>query len=660
MEMKDRLAKADSAVAAAATELSVTEKVLRFQAVRAFEKERLYFRVFRCMVLGFMISWLSMAFGRLAVIRGLINSFSAQSLYFVCSCFFSCALVVISSDDIDFDIIPERYPRFTLVALIACGLQSVHVVWEYGVSFLLAPLHATFFMLCRLYGMMLRRDSPMKLSTFLSVGASLFGMSAGVFNYYHIAAEARNGDCDCHLFDKSSYRQRATWKSIAYCQGPTTYHINGCLFFFGSAGILCQWLWRGAGSDRNPREIAWSPTLECIRTAYYAFMLNGVVCFVHFCRGLLGERNCVVTLPYLYLAYSFILFFPPVFVIAVGREKTFKFILRRFDRRHAEMDGAFMAELLTDRDVVKGMIWWIHHGANYETEDPFDPSRNWTKGRVVEVAEEAFLVDTAVTETPKLSLARTTLESRLSTASSSNYQPREFHRVLMLDRLMPARDLLALGRRNLRCINWEAMTFELMSGTTRAGRTAGNYDLSRPVLAGEKIDYFLSHSWHDDAVAKWRQLVFIAERFRGIRGRYPTFWLDKVCIDQACISDGLKVLPVNVMACSKVLVLCGRTYTERLWCAWELCTLFSFISTEQATHRVDLIPVGKGCIAEAVSRLARFDFRDAHCYNPNEEHTLRDVIEATGGDRFNDCVRQSATACLEAGNWSQFPLGLEI
>ena len=38
--------------------------------------------------------------------------------------------------------------------------------------------------------------------------------------------------------------------------------------------------------------------------------------------------------------------------------------------------------------------------------------------------------------------------------------------------------------------------------------------------------------------------------------------LDKVCIDQSNIGDGLKVLPVNVMACRRMLVLCGPTYTQ--------------------------------------------------------------------------------------------------
>ena len=28
-------------------------------------------------------------------------------------------------------------------------------------------------------------------------------------------------------------------------------------------------------------------------------------------------------------------------------------------------------------------------------------------------------------------------------------------------------------------------------------------------------------------------------------GRYPTFWVDKFCIDQAELADGLRLLPVN-------------------------------------------------------------------------------------------------------------------
>ena len=51
------------------------------------------------------------------------------------------------------------------------------------------------------------------------------------------------------------------------------------------------------------------------------------------------------------------------------------------------------------------------------------------------------------------------------------------------------------------------------------------------------------------------------------------------------------MLPVNVMAAKKMLVLCGPTYPKRLWCAWELFTLFSFSNRQQALDRVELIPL---------------------------------------------------------------------
>ena len=74
----------------------------------------------------------------------------------------------------------------------------------------------------------------------------------------------------------------------------------------------------------------------------------------------------------------------------------------------------------------------------------------------------------------------------------------------------------------------------------------------------------MSHSWHDNADAKWAALQRAAEEFRASNGRYPTFWLDKVCIDQNNIGDGLRSLPIAVMACKRMMVLCGHTSKPRL------------------------------------------------------------------------------------------------
>merc|ERR1712187_715216 len=106
---------------------------------------------------------------------------------------------------------------------------------------------------------------------------------------------------------------------------------------------------------------------------------------------------------------------------------------------------------------------------------------------------------------------------------------------------------------------WKHMSEEFISSNSPGEKPN---QVSRRVRPGERIDYFLSHSWHDDANLKWECITEVGATFYRAHRRYPTFWLDKVCIDQSEISDGLKALPVNVMACEKLLICCGETYVE--------------------------------------------------------------------------------------------------
>merc|ERR1712107_256660 len=157
---------------------------------------------------------------------------------------------------------------------------------------------------------------------------------------------------------------------------------------------------------------------------------------------------------------------------------------------------------------------------------------------------------------------------------------------------------------------------------------------------GERIDLFLSHSWHDNAEWKWRTLQGYVTNFIRVRNRWPTFWLDKVCIDQRSIRDGLRVLPVMVSSCERVLVLWGDTYPSRLWCIWELFTLLAFTEMEHIAQRLALAPVCEDVsIASICDKLEVFEVRKAHCYDPNEERRLRHAIDALGDDRFNRRVR---------------------
>jgi len=156
----------------------------------------------------------------------------------------------------------------------------------------------------------------------------------------------------------------------------------------------------------------------------------------------------------------------------------------------------------------------------------------------------------------------------------------------------------------------------------------------------------------------------------------PTFWLDAVCFDQSNISDSLKVLPVNIMHCDKVLVLCGETYARRLWCVWELYTVFAFKPSAEAVRDVALEVLvsssssgggssssggggGSGAPAaaaetgvavspppEQLQRLAKFSLADAHCYDPNEESKLRATIENGGASVFEGHIRELAASVL--------------
>ena len=100
------------------------------------------------------------------------------------------------------------------------------------------------------------------------------------------------------------------------------------------------------------------------------------------------------------------------------------------------------------------------------------------------------------------------------------------------------------------------------------------------------------------------------------------------------------------MACRFMLILCGDTYTSRLWCVWELFTLFAFASLETAVHRLTIYPLANENVG-IMENLLLFDVKNAHCYDPNEEKKLRSVIEANGDVAFNNRVQALARKSLD-------------
>ena len=138
----------------------------------------------------------------------------------------------------------------------------------------------------------------------------------------------------------------------------------------------------------------------------------------------------------------------------------------------------------------------------------------------------------------------------------------------------------------------------------------------------------------------------MAAAFERVHKRPPTFWLDKVCIDQSNIADALRCLPVFEMACEKLLILCGQTYTTRLWCVWELYTFFAINAN---IHMVDLMFLDG---SDNVRGLDAFDVADAHCFSAEDEARLRGAIEAGGAESFNSLVQDCGKQLLSTSTKS--------
>jgi len=158
-----------------------------------------------------------------------------------------------------------------------------------------------------------------------------------------------------------------------------------------------------------------------------------------------------------------------------------------------------------------------------------------------------------------------------------------------------------------------------------------------------ECDAFISHSWHDDAEAKWAALQEWRSKFVSLHGREPRVWIDKCCIDQTSIVDDLLCLPVFLGGCQKLVVLCGPSYLRRLWCIVEV---FTFVHMGRALENLEVEIVSrKGCEAEDCCKvkasLDEFDAAQCDCHVPEDKKRMLEIIYASFGNarNFNKAVR---------------------
>ena len=409
---------------------------------------------------------------------------------------------------------------------------------------------------------------------------------------------------------------------------------------------------------------------------------------------------------------GFVLLIPLLLVLSIGRKKMYHMITAKFENEQSVFDGAHLAELLQDsNEITIKQIYYVHlddvklsKNENYSKKDHL---HHFVQGKVVakDIDKKTFDV------------------SYMNPHDKTNTGVELIH-TLNLPKFYHADKLKKLGLERLRLVEWEKLNdadngggvnlFQKSIRAVSVGKKTKEeediefqklYNISRKVKHNERIDYFISHSWSDDGTLKFEALTEIAEKFYDKNHRYPTFWFDKVCIFQPHLTDGLRLLAINIAQCKKVLILQGDTYISRLWCLWEICTCTlaridhmetklefkSILTATNASTTTSTVPTtsnndillsssnpsptttttttsrksgiwnvidGRGVEENASDRAAQdmhiemlnqlkqFQLSNASCYDPNEEYKLRKVIEALGTDKFHEQIHSLAETLL--------------
>jgi hypothetical protein len=102
----------------------------------------------------------------------------------------------------------------------------------------------------------------------------------------------------------------------------------------------------------------------------------------------------------------------------------------------------------------------------------------------------------------------------------------------------------------------------------------------------------------------------------------------------------LNLLPVNLAACKRLLVLMGPSFLSRLWCVWEVFSIFAFSNRAIAYESVHVLSLYSD--PDWVAKLpdeGSISIDDAHCFDPNEELKLRAILFDIGMERVEHELR---------------------
>ena len=142
------------------------------------------------------------------------------------------------------------------------------------------------------------------------------------------------------------------------------------------------------------------------------------------------------------------------------------------------------------------------------------------------------------------------------------------------------------------------------------------------------------------------------EEFKKEHGRELLLWIDKYCIDQNNLADGLMCLPVFLAGCNSLLVLAGSTYPRRMWCVMELFIFLVMGGSESAVDVRLLCNSLNTAEREAlIQDLESFDAKEAKCSMQDDEDRMLGAIAGAFGslEAFSRDVRKTLGSILRRG-----------
>lgn len=241
------------------------------------------------------------------------------------------------------------------------------------------------------------------------------------------------------------------------------------------------------------------------------------------------------------------------------------------------------------------------------------------RNRLTRPVAWGFLLDSAIDSSPDQQTAAAAIAALIG-----NYDPRV---------------AFETARRRFRAIRVSDLDEAFWQVSDLAAPPAGTYSTEAVELGVDPVA-FVSHSWRDEnnhPGVKHTLLHAWATRHQAAFHRQPLVWLDRVCIDQNNIERDLMCLPIFLAGSSNLVVIFGRTYPTRLWCALEL---FVFLHVSNTPEAVTVLPLEDS--AAVVEACAQFDASRAKCFKHSDKERLLAIIEAGFGQvgEFNAQVRR--------------------